>query len=318
MGKVILRTADIKEITSRIKLYLAPIRRRLNTIKQFYKLKQNLHETILLLCCYLDALANSFISKEIKSKENRIIYLLEKFTSFGPKWNQISLPNLYYLIYRAQKNFCVYFNPIRKEEDALKKALDILELRPGAVPFYIREKDEKLLTIMEKLNALGNIKPGQNIGPSIISTAKVRIALGSKLYKEFNSVIEMFRIGSVLWRDFRCKTVHELYLQTTRDEKKIFWIEKAPIFVPIQYQTHPETEFLSLWFPAKFLLITLKECIDNIQKKFAATKLIPADLYFDLFSGTELEKFVYLDYSTIPPEIFGKQKSLRKEKAEGS
>jgi hypothetical protein len=304
-----LTAEQLSAISNAIDLYFRPLRERLGLIEQLILEQRGRHEAILLLGTYLDALGTTVLGHKFPSSEVRLGAFLEFYSSFGSRWMQISLPDLYQFIYRARLWINVYSLPMqwRPVERAFLKSLKALGFNMreyDAVDFTRWHEydavDEAITNILEKLAGLGPVMPEQNRGSSILEEGKIRSALGPQLSEAFRPVLEKFHVSSILYRNFRCSSVHDLNLPTWFTEGKEFWTEEQPHFVVRRESLALDIDTLALAFPARFLFTTPEECISRVQENLVASKVIPGDIWFDIFLGTELEELVNVDTSTLP------------------
>jgi len=206
-----LSTEQLSAIEDAIRLYLQPLRERLDGVRQFVLERHHSHEVILLLCAYLDALATTILGVG-GSSETRLGTLLETFSCW-PRWAQVSLPDLYQLLVHAAAWPYLFEAPglrLDPAQSALRKSLKTLGFR-------MEPDDEEaarrvLRDVSERLASLGRVMPEQDTGPSILGETKVCSALGPRFGRAFRPVIERFRVSGVLYRNFRCRSVHELHL----------------------------------------------------------------------------------------------------------
>ncbi|RLG44446.1 MAG: hypothetical protein DRN81_04585 [Thermoproteota archaeon] len=187
-------TEQFSAIANAIRLYFQPLRERLNIVEQFIFERRNPHEVILLLCAYLDALATTVLGDRVLSSETRLGAFLESFSSFGPRWAQISLPDLYQLLIHAQEWPILFYGPFRPDDAALRKSLK-------ALGFSMKDPDKEeeavqriLRDISQRLTRLGRVIPEQDMRPSLFEEAEVCSALGTQLSGAFKPVIERFRV----------------------------------------------------------------------------------------------------------------------------
>lgn len=298
MAKEKLTAGQRLAIENAIRFYFQPLYKRLSTVEQLILERRHRHELILLLGAYLDALANTVLGHKFSSSELRMGSFLETFSSFGSQWAQVSLPDLHQFIYSSWLWSNFYFSwakitPKKKrpwlspDEHTLVKSLETL-----GFSLVLDERDEiegVLRDVSRRLAGLGRVTAEQDTGPSFLNEAKICFAFGPKLGEAFTPVIERFRVSSILYRNFRCSSVHELHLPTWLAEDEGFWTEEEPYFIVRKEPLALDIDTLALAFPARFMLKILSECIEKVGGKLITTLMFPVQIYCDLFIGTELD-----------------------------
>jgi hypothetical protein len=286
-------------VETAINNYFYPLKQRLSVLQEFIRNQQHPHEEVLLLCSYLDALATSVFGKVMSPSEDRLGLFLREYSSYGARWSHISIPDLFeYLSYGSNYYacFCSQLAPTSPVEVEFRKCLKNL----GFVFDWSGSDnlDQLLDDLLLKLSSLGKVTPRRGDGHSIFEETSIYTMLGSRLGDIFTPLVKKFQISSILYRNFRCQSVHQLHIPEWLIENDRFFSEDEPFHVSYIDKADGE-EYLALTFTAGFLLKTLDECISGVQNKLASTRIIPVEIWFDVFWGEECGDLVEIDHSTI-------------------
>jgi hypothetical protein len=305
MDEVRLSTEEVAAVDNAIRLYFQPLRDRLKTVGQFISERRYSHEVILLLCTYLDALAATIFGNNTPSAEARLGAFLATFSSFGQRWGHISLPDFYNLLVHAELWTNLYFSQL-----ALRPPQSTLEQSLKTSGFNLKDWRQEedvgrfLKEISIKLASLGKVTAAQEAGTGMIEETTLLFALGPRLAKALKPLIERFRVSSVLYRNLRCSSVHELHLPTWLTEEDSFWNGHQPYFMKWKDELvfGNDIELLTLAFPARFLLKTCEECIERVHKTLLTTRKIPVDIWYDTFLKQDIYVYGWLSrpYADIP------------------
>ena len=94
------------------------------------------------------------------------------------------------------------------------------------------------------------------------------------------TLIAEYTTGSLLYRDYRCGTIHGTRLDVDEDR---FFIESEPYFAP--YSNVDDEPMLALEYPARYLCDLLEKCIDNYRRVLLESRRLPPDIYFEMYPG---------------------------------
>ena len=105
-------------------------------------------------------------------------------------------------------------------------------------------------------------------------------------------MIKGYTYTSVLYREYRCKAVHEaagIFVDSRR-----FWKFKRPYFV--EWHSDYNGLFFKLEFPSSFLFTCLETSIECAEKAIRGKGVLPAAIWL---SVCELDEFELLDTEGI-------------------
>jgi hypothetical protein len=121
---------------------------------------------------------------------------------------------------------------------------------------------------------------------SIISYPKLRQIGAEITVDNIKSLIKEYTYASILYREYRCKAVHEaagIYV----DSRK-FWKLRRPYFIEISSYFSPYPVF-KLEFPSLFLIECLETCVKCAEKAVIGKGLLPPPIWNAICDFKEIE-----------------------------
>ena len=168
----------------------------------------------------------------------------------------------------------------------------------------VSQLSNRLLRLLEKKF---RVKPKQRIIKRYIASQnelkdliekEFKIPEPSLIFKAFKSLLERFKIGSILYRKFRCGVIHGFKVPLDESE---FFSKKSPYHGV--FETIDGLVF-NIEFPALYLKKLLEKTLYTYTKELKSNKKIPSDLFFDIYTMDDIlndnEKIMdFLDEKTM-------------------
>lgn len=293
-----------KDIIKRLDSFFDYYKRNVTFLKYLSSERGAIDEIILLVSCYLEQLGNCLFPKSGSSKRSFELMLLDH-SGERDEFNLISVANLSIdILWLAES--VDYFVPksgriqlLSEEYKPLIKFIDQtnISLTKNSV-------NKLLISLCNNLKSRFKINPSQtknkncygdeeNVIESIVSYSNLR-RIGAEI-KEDNvrNLIKEYKYTSILYREYRCKAVHEaagLYVDPNK-----FLKNKRPYFseVSSHFLTH---NVLKLEFPSSFLIECLDTCIDCTKKAIIGKGLLPLPIWNAI---CDLNEWKFLDVDGI-------------------
>ena len=101
-----------------------------------------------------------------------------------------------------------------------------------------------------------------------------------------------FRFADIIYRDYRCRSIHELTFET--DDR--FFTESGT-YVATRYHAWDSTRFLEVCVSARWLIDLYRETTQKYEQALLARKKLPIDLWGEWCDTSESS---FLDDSSIP------------------
>jgi len=228
-------------------------------------------DVVVLLCAFLDSLANRvFWSWEgTRPQEELFGQLLEKFTQFGPRWNLISLPDLYaFLLWAYNWAMGLFISEIKLKPDvyALKK-----DLQSCGVDFEKEECIDRGERMIHKILCLTE-RLVRTEDRYLVSREEFNTLMTEMVGFRFRHVVQKHTLKSLFYRDYRCQSIHEWSLPVDAQSDK-FWTGRQIYFVsyepdPDIYGDVGEEKLLRVVFPIQFIWQTAFDVIQQLRKEF--------------------------------------------------
>jgi len=293
------------DIIKRLSRFFDLYKKKVKFLKGLSKKRQGADEIILLVCCYLDQLGGCLFPKEESSKRN-FERMLFDHSGERDEFSLISLGDLSRdVLYMAETSS--YMIP-----KAGRVQLQIDELKPlikfvDQTGIALTEKSVRklLLALYDSLKSNFRIHPYQTkkkncygdrelVINSIINCAGLK-RLGAEITLENikKNLIEGYTYASILYRDYRCKAVHEAGGISIVPKK--FWKMKRPYFIETSSVFFGHPVFI-LEFPSTFLIECLETCIECSEKAIKGKGLLPPDIWSAI---CDFEDFEFLDETGI-------------------
>ncbi len=252
----------------------------------------------MLMCAFLDSLANRLFwsSKDAIPQEQLFGCLLEGFTSFGPQWNLVSLPDFYdFLLWARDWAMGLFMSGLKLSPDAyaLKK-----DLQSGGIDFERNEcidRGERI--ICDALNMIHSLINKQGI--YLVSKKEFELVMIKMICPALHNTMQKFTLKSLLYRNYRCKAIHEWVLLTNTQSDK-FWTEEEIYFDfykpdPLAYS---EEKLLGIVFPIRFIWRMAFEIVQQLRDEFLDYLLTnyneiiesPTELVWDLIADAIARK----------------------------
>lgn len=303
----------METIEVRIENFFSIFNPTIELLNKFTKTKSYHQEFILLVCARLDALAN--IAFRNNSRRENFINFLDCYSGYREDFSMVSVGDLYayfayqltVLPYELEKEgrLAIFTSDWQKTEE--KFARLVWEV---GLPITQKAIRDFIKNLMSAMKAKYYVLPKQRNQDQILCSKEELInvlseafkAIDSKIYeliqknsKYLANLIEDFKLSSLLYTNYRCSIIHELYIE---GESKFFYKNIGNLYWEHMRNSFVKPELtLTVQFPANFLLKILQTGINNYKKKLLDTKKLPIELYRDICDFTTEEE--YLDMSTV-------------------
>jgi hypothetical protein len=285
------------DIINRLSEFFDSYKKKVEFLKDLSRKHQGADEIILLACCYLEQLGGCLYPKKDSSKRSFERMLLDH-SGEKDEFSLISLGNLAWdILYMAET--LGYIIPkagrVQLQFDELKPLIKFID--QTGVALTEKSVRKLLLALYDNLKSHFRIHPYQTrkkncygdrelVVDSIMSCTKLR-RVGTEITAEnIKGLIDGYTYASILYRDYRCKAVHEaagIYVVL-----KKFWKMKRPYFVEVSsiFCKYP---IFSLEFPSYFLIECLETCIECAEKAIKGKGLLPPDIWEAICNWEEFE-----------------------------
>lgn len=230
---------DIKE---RLINFFDSYKQKVDFLKNLFRIREAEDEIILLICCYLDQLGSCLFPKGGSSKRNFELMLLTH-SGKSAEFSLISVADLCLdILWMAESVSYIVPKPgrIQLPSEDYKPLIKFID----QIGIPLTEKSIRNLSnsLYDNLKSNFKIHPYQtknkksygeenNIVDLIISYPKLR-QMGAEIKEEaVRSLIKEYKYTSILYRDYRCKAVHEaagIYVDTNK-----FWRMTRPYFTEV-------------------------------------------------------------------------------------
>lgn len=299
------------DITTRLFNFFDSYKRRVDFLKDLSHNCKGADEVILLVCCYLDQLAGCLFPKAGSSKGN-FERLLLTHSGESDEFSSISVGDLASdFLWMAESASYTIPKPgrIQLHSDDLKPLIKFIDQTGIAL---IEESVRELFSSMynslkrnfrvHRLQRIDRIHPSERensygseetVIESIISYPILQQMDAEIKEDNVKSLIKEYRYTSILYREYRCKAVHEvagIYLDSNK-----FWKMKRPYFVEVNSYFLTDSVF-KLEFPAFFLVGSLETCINGAQKAIVGKGLLPPAIWNAICDFNETE---FLDVERV-------------------
>ena len=285
------------DIINRLSKFFDLYEKKVKFLKGLSEKRQGADEIVLLVCCYLEQLGGCLFPKVGSSKRNFELMLF-KHSGESEEFSLISLGDLAYdVLYMAET--LSYMIPkagrVQLHADELKSLVKFVD--QTGVALTEKSVRKLLFALYDSLKSNFRIHPYQTekkncygdkefVIDSIVSCAKLR-RVGAEITTEnIKSLIEGYTYASILYRDYRCKAVHEAAGISIVPKK--FWKMKRLYFVETSSYMSEYPTFV-LEFPSAFLLECLGTCIECAEKAIKGKGLLPPDIWSAICDWKEFE-----------------------------
>jgi hypothetical protein len=286
-----------KDIIKRLSHFFDSYKKKVEFLKDLSKKRQGADEIILLVCCYLEQLGRCLFPKDESSKRVFELMLLNH-SGENDVLSLISLGNLIcdvldmaeassYIIPKAGR--------VRLRSDEEKPLIKFVD--QTGIALTEKSVRKLLLALYKSIKSDFRIHPYQtkqkncygekgSVIDSIMSYAELR-RVGAEINEEnIKNLIDGYTYTSILYRDYRCKAVHEAAGIYVEHEK--FWRMKRPYFFEVYSVFHKYPVFI-LGFPSFFLIECLETCIECAEKAIKGKGLLPPDIWGAICDWGEFE-----------------------------
>lgn len=257
-------------------------------------------------CARLDSLAN--LARTEKSQEQRFATFLAKYADKGNLFSQISVPDFrYFLQFQEWILPGTILKPGRLHVYTDENRFFVRILWKSGLPITLSSAHELLSYLRRCLRSAFRISPRKrsdhkptHARPSAILSCILRGARGSRLTAlrsaeaELKQAIDHYSIGKILYRDYRCKVIHEYAIDIDEDQffrkQNLYWgVAGNDLF--------SSQKFLTVTFPARFLYMSLQSCVMNYERYLLGRRRVPIDIFNAEFNL--LKELHYLDDDSI-------------------
>jgi hypothetical protein len=285
-----------KEIVDRLSKFFDSYRQKVNFLKNLACKRKAENEIILLVCCYLDQLGGCLFPEEESSKCS-FERILSKHSGENDEFALLSIPDLAFdILWMAEFASVTIPKPGRIQllANNLKPLLKFTDQSDIALT---EESVRKLFVCLyDSLKSNFRVHPYQTKNKSsygsegdirsIITCPELRKIGANITEKSAKELVKEYTYASILYREYRCKAVHEvtgIHLDTSK-----FWNTKRPYFVEVGNDWLPELIF-KLEFPASFLIECLETCVKSTEKAIIGKGLVPHLLWSAICNLDETE-----------------------------
>ena len=274
-------------------------------VREFIEERENIQELILIVCARLDSLSNLAFTN--KSQRENFIGFLSRHSSIKKRIYDISLPDLYYnLSYRLYSMPAIIDTPGRLQIlDPLEDEQFVSFLWNSGLAVTEKDMSRLIAFIAKNIQKKYRVTPTQskrkpsidtltNIFNYLVEASKTyRKGLFDDAIQQIKPILKDYSMGSLLYREYRCKIIHERGVDV--DEEKFFQ-EYLPYFETTYNDYVDPGKFLTLEFPARFLIGLLDSSFKNFVAELKHKMLLPSALFFEICELSELE---YLDHASF-------------------
>jgi hypothetical protein len=285
------------DIVCRLSKFFNSYKKKTKFLKDLSRQRQGAEEIILLTCCYLDQLGSCLFPKSGSSKHSFELILFNH-SGESNEFNLISLGDLACdILYMAETLNYMIPKPgrIQLHADELKPLVKFVD--QTGVALTEKSVRKLLLALYDSLKHKFRIHPYQSrkkeswgnkrfVVDSIVSYAKLRRVSAEITERGIESLIDGYTYASILYRDYRCKAVHEAAGISVIARK--FWKKKKPYFVE-KFSHLIGTPVFVLEFPSFFLIECLGTCIECAEKAIRGKGLLPPEIWSAICDWKEFE-----------------------------
>jgi hypothetical protein len=293
------------DIMKRLSGFFSSYKEKVKFLKNLSKKRQGADEIILLVCCYIDQLGSCLYPTVNLSKRGFERMLLDH-SGERDEFSLVSLGNLAGdILYMAETLSYIIPKPgrIQLQIDELKPLVRFVD--QTGIALVENRVRKLLLTLHGSLKSHFRIHPYQTkkkkcygnrdfVIDSIITYPELK-RIGAEINADNvkKNLVEEYSYSSILYRDYRCKAVHEAAGICVTPRR--FWKMKRPYFV----ETLPvffNRSVFTLEFPSAFLIECLETCIECTEKAIKGKGLLPLNIWSAICDWKETE---FLDEAGI-------------------
>ncbi len=268
--------------------------------------KRNSQEVILLVCSRLDSLANLAIHKSATQKQS-FTKFISHYSGDKKIFNSISVGDLYwYLLHYgdiADGGLIEIPGRIKRIGDESEDFLHFVE--KSTIPITGKAVQQLSFRVSRLLEKNFRVKPKQRITKKYITSQnevkkliekEFKIPEPSQILNSIEPLLERFKIGSILYRRFRCGVIHGFKVPLNERD---FFNKKSPfhgVFATIQGPV------FNIEFPALYLRNLLEKSLHAYTQELKSNKKIPANLYFEIYTIDDIfneDLMDFLDENTL-------------------
>lgn len=295
-----------QEFARRIRKALSPYDSTVQALDRLIAQAEMPQEIIILACARLDSLANLAIYKG--GQEQRFVRFLADYSGKKNPFLRVSVPDLYFFL-----QFQEWMLPGTIEKPGRihiftdENRLFIQVLWKTELAITLRSGRQLIQYLRRCLRAKYQVLPsrGKNQGLTHASVNAVYAdivhhAKGARLAglrgaeTEIKRMLSSFSIGRILYREYRCKAIHEYRIRVEEDS---FFQKHDLYWEPVENNLISPRKFLTLAFPGRFLRDTLEACTRNLEQKLAHRRRVPMAIYDATFDF--LKDLDFLDSDSI-------------------
>lgn len=288
----------------------------LGALRQLVKMRRMAQELIILVCARLDSLANLAFGR--MPQEERFFRFLNTYSGQRDTFEDVSIPDLYFFL-RFQQDMLpgTLVKPGRIHVYTEENLAFVRILWKSGLAINRRSASRLLEYLHETLREHYRVNPSQNRRKP--QSAKVNAVLacftvGAKglraqalqsAEEEIRATIKRFQLGRILYRDYRCASIHEYGVSLDED---MFFAQDLVYWRHFTSKLTSE-RFSTVEFPSQFLLTSLKQCLRNYKRALRERQRLPMPIFN--VACSLLRDLEYLDDDSIG---MGKDISLSVER----
>ncbi len=268
--------------------------------------KENAQDVLLLLCARLDALASS-ISSENRPNREAFTKLVTAYGGHRTLMESVSLGDLYYELgfHRwLMEGMIPKPGRIASFSQVDDPIIDLIEL--SDIPLTTEAASALITRIMKTIERNYRCRPRQPLTkPNTVKPGALKAAIEEefkrsrtieteKLSAAIQPLLQSKTIAGLLYGNFRNGAIHGV--KVNFDETKFFG-ELQPYWQPLYSEYYPP--FMSVKFPAPFLLNLLRKCIESLRASWIAKGNVPPEAHWHIF-GSGMDELQLLDRTLLP------------------
>jgi hypothetical protein len=277
-------------LIKRLTIFFDSYRQKADFLKRLSHERKGADEIILLVCCYLDQLAGCLFPEGASTKRN-FERLLLTHSGESDEFERISVADLGIdILYAAEiAGYIILkpgrlqlpredFKPLIKFLDETGIALTEKRFRKLLLGLHSALKSRFRIHMSQTMNK-NSYGCEEEIIEAVLTNSKIRGTGAKVTANNIKSLIKDYSYASVLYREYRCKAVHEAAGISV--DKRRFWRSKRP------------------YFTSEFLIACLETCIECVEKAVRGKGLLPLVIWSAI---CELDEFEFLDVDDIQDE----------------
>lgn len=277
---------------------------KVNFLKKLHRERKFADELVLLSCCYIDQLGNCLFPN-VESGKRGFELILKTHSGESKEFSLISVADLVCdLLYVSRTRFYIFPQPGRVQihTDTIKPIIRLID--QIEIPLTEKAVHRFLMLLYANLKSKFRLHPYQTLKKKSSGDEEEIINSIMELSSEFKKIeanvtnekirnlIKEYSYVSILYREFRSKSVHEIggVLKTPE-----FWSQKRPYFMEVRHELVTRRG-LKLTFPANFLINCLETSIKCSEKAIIGKGMLPPPIWNMICNAKE---FRFMDVDDI-------------------